>query len=138
MRGMLIDRQAPARSPRPIRHRPAGAERFPITSLDLPGHSEVIEAAPSRACFGRVRKLDVRLPAELIAQDVEPPRPERSPRSSVGVGEINVPLLEALMRLVHLLDEPNGIASMPRAAATSVRSTAAPAARANCYRPHMH
>ncbi len=85
------------------------AERFLITSLDLPANSEVIEASAPRPCFGLVLKLDVRLLAELIAQDPEPPRRERSPQSSVGVGEITVALLEPLVRLVHLLDEPTAI-----------------------------
>jgi AraC-like DNA-binding protein len=85
------------------------AERFLTTSLDLPANSEVIEASASKPCFGLGLKLDVRLLAELIAQNPEVPRPDRSPQSSVGVGEITVGLLEPLLRLVHLLDEPEAI-----------------------------
>jgi AraC-like DNA-binding protein len=85
------------------------AERFLITSLDLPANSEVVDASASKPCVGLVLKLDIRLLAELIAHDPEPPRPERSPRSGVGVGVITGALLEPIVRLLVLLDEPAAI-----------------------------
>jgi AraC-like DNA-binding protein len=84
-------------------------ERFLTTSLDLPANSEVIDASVPKPCVGLVLKLDIRLLAELIAHDPEPPRPERSPRSGVGVGVITGALLEPIVRLVALLDEPAAI-----------------------------
>ena len=44
------------------------AERFLVTSLDLPANSEVIDASVPEPCVGLVLKLDIRLLAELIAQ----------------------------------------------------------------------
>ena len=85
------------------------AQRFLLTSLDLPANSEVIEASAAKPCVGFGLKLDIRLLAELIAQDSEAPRPARSPHASVGVGSITVALLEPFVRLLALLDEPAAV-----------------------------
>ena len=85
------------------------AERFLVTSLDLPANSEVIEASARQPCVGLGLKLDVRLLAELIAQDGQAPGPPRSPQASVGVGSLTVALLEPIVRLLALLDEPAAI-----------------------------
>jgi AraC-like DNA-binding protein len=85
------------------------AERFLLTSLDLPANSEVIEASARKPCVGLALRLDIRLLAELIAQEREAPRPARSPQASVGVGSITVALLEPFVRLLALLDEPAAI-----------------------------
>lgn len=86
------------------------AKRFLLTSLDLPANSEVIEASAGKPCVGFGLKLDIRLLAELIAQEGEALRPARSPHASVGVGSITVALLEPFVRLLALLDEPAAIA----------------------------
>ena len=44
------------------------AEKFLITSLDLPASSEVLQASTSRPCVGVAYKLDQRVLMELIAQ----------------------------------------------------------------------
>lgn len=44
------------------------AEKFLITSLDLPASSEVLKASASRPCVGIAYKLDQRVLMELIAQ----------------------------------------------------------------------
>ncbi|HWW72769.1 MAG TPA: AraC family transcriptional regulator, partial [Duganella sp.] len=41
--------------------------RLMVTSLDLPGGSEVLAASPERPCVGLAMKLDLRVLAELIA-----------------------------------------------------------------------
>lgn len=83
--------------------------RFLITSLDLPGRSEVIEATPQRPCLGLSLELDQFLLAELIAQGVAPQPRERGPISSVGLGAATPAILSPLTRLVSLLDEPGAI-----------------------------
>ena len=85
------------------------AERFLVTSLDLPANSEVIAASVPEPCVGLVLKLDIRLLAELIAQAPEAPPRERSLQTSVGVGSITPALLEPIARLLALLDEPAAI-----------------------------
>lgn len=83
--------------------------RFLITSLDLPASSQVIEASPEQPCLGLVLKLDLRMMAELIAQDGLPPPHERTAQS-MGLGTITPRLLEPFTRLLALLDESDAIA----------------------------
>lgn len=83
--------------------------RFLITSLDLPGRSEVIDASVEQPCLGLVLQLDRFLLAELIAQGVAPLSRERGAMSSVGLGVATPTLLAPLARLVTLLDEPAAI-----------------------------
>ena len=85
------------------------AERFLLTSLDVPANSEVIAASVAKPCVGLVLKLDIRLLAELIAQEPEAPPRERSLQCSVGVGSITAGMLEPIARLLALLDEPTAI-----------------------------
>ncbi|STV61664.1 AraC family transcriptional regulator [Klebsiella pneumoniae] len=44
------------------------AEKFLITSLDLPASSEILQASTSQPCVGVAYKLDQRVLMELIAQ----------------------------------------------------------------------
>ncbi|WP_370456277.1 AraC family transcriptional regulator N-terminal domain-containing protein [Salinisphaera sp. Q1T1-3] len=84
--------------------------QFLITSLDLPGRSEVIEASPEVPCLGLALALDSFVLAELIAQgDAALPPRERSPVASVGLGTATPDILAPLARLVALLDEPEAI-----------------------------
>lgn len=85
------------------------AERFLVTSLDLPANSEVVAASVSEPCVGLVLQLDIRLLAELIAQAPETPPRARSLQTGVGVGTITPALLEPIGRLLALLDEPAAI-----------------------------
>jgi len=85
------------------------AGRFLLTSLDLPAYSEVVAASVPKPCVGLVLQLDIRLLAELIAQEAETPPRERSPQVGVGVGAITSAMLEPITRLLALLDEPAAI-----------------------------
>ncbi|MBG6078491.1 AraC family transcriptional regulator [Rubrivivax gelatinosus] len=85
------------------------AERFLITSLDLPANSEVVQASPHAPCLGFSLKLDIRMLAELIAQgELAPPRPPTQD-ASVGVGSITAAALDPFVRLLGLLDEPGAV-----------------------------
>ncbi|HHW76314.1 MAG TPA: AraC family transcriptional regulator [Xanthomonadaceae bacterium] len=86
------------------------AERFLITSLDLPAGSQVLEASPDQPCLGLVLRLDLRVMAELIAQSGLPPPRERAAQGSAALGTITPALLEPFSRLLALLDEPGAIA----------------------------
>ena len=87
-----------------------GTERFLMTSLDLPANSEVIQASVQHPCVGLVLKLDIRMLAELIAQGTLAPARERSVYQRVGVGQVTTTMLEPVVRLARLLDEPAAIA----------------------------
>ncbi len=91
------------------------AEKFLITSLDLPASSEILQASTSQPCVGVAYKLDQRVLMELIAQGSLPPVKKRDAGTSVGIGTITDALLEPFCRLLSLLDEP-GSHSCSRAA----------------------
>ncbi|WP_060512388.1 AraC family transcriptional regulator [Pseudomonas sp. NBRC 111124] len=88
---------------------PYNAERFLITSLNLPAHSSVTAASPDAPCLGLVFKLDLRTLAELIAQDVRLPAAGKPVEGSAGVGTLTPQLLASFGRLVELLEEPEAI-----------------------------
>lgn len=85
------------------------AEKFLITSLDLPASSEVLQATASRPCVGVSYKLDQRVLMELIAQGCLPPVKNRDAGTGVGIGTMTDVLLEPFCRLLSLLDEPEAI-----------------------------
>ncbi|CCH09876.1 AraC family transcriptional regulator [Achromobacter xylosoxidans] len=88
---------------------PYDTSRFLITSLDLPGDSEVTAATPEHPCLGLALKLDLRILAELIAQgDTLAPR-ERAQGIGVGIGTATPTILAPFTRLLALLDEPDAI-----------------------------
>ncbi|URG54047.1 AraC family transcriptional regulator [Pectobacterium quasiaquaticum] len=91
---------------------PYGVSRFLVTSLELPGDSEVLEASAKEPCLGLVLKLDLRIMAELLAQGCLPTRRDRSKGMSAGIGSATTGILAPLARLMELLDEPDAIPVM--------------------------
>ncbi|CAB3769785.1 AraC family transcriptional regulator [Burkholderia sp. MSh2] len=85
------------------------ANRFLITSLDLPGSTQVIEASREKPFLGLGLKLDFRVMAELMMQ-VAPDHDEATAGRGLVVGDMTEPLYDALSRLLALLDEPGAIA----------------------------
>jgi AraC-like DNA-binding protein len=90
---------------------PYDVNHFLITSLDLPANSQIVSASPEKPCLGLVLKLDLRIMAELIAQGSLPLPAERSNDrgAGIGLGTVTPVLLEALKRLLDLLDETGAI-----------------------------
>ncbi|WP_226553879.1 AraC family transcriptional regulator [Celeribacter naphthalenivorans] len=83
--------------------------RFLITSLDIPGQTQILEASPEAPCLGLMLKLDLRLLGELVAQNMISPPHDWKDRSSIATGTLTPELLQPLDRLVALLDEPAAI-----------------------------
>lgn len=88
---------------------PYDASRFLVTSLELPGDSEVLTASAKEPCLGLVFKLDLRIMAELLAQGSLPTRRDRTSGMSAGIGTATADILAPLNRLMALLDEPEAI-----------------------------
>ncbi|WP_321953198.1 AraC family transcriptional regulator [Burkholderia cenocepacia] len=84
-------------------------DRFLITSLDLPGSTQIIEASPDKPFLGLGLKLDFRVMAELMMQ-VAPDHDDVPAGRGLVVGDMTEPLYDALNRLLALLDDPNAIA----------------------------
>ena len=82
---------------------------FLITSVDLPTVAQIIKASREKPCLGLMLKLDMREISQLMVDsNLPPPRPQQSSRA-MAVGEVTLPLLTAIGRLIDLLDEPNDI-----------------------------
>ena len=86
------------------------ADRFLITSLELPANSEVVEASPEAPCLGVTVRLDLRIISDLVGQIRPPAMGNRSPEGSVGIGSMTPMLLDPIARLVSLLDDCQSIA----------------------------
>lgn len=85
------------------------AQHFLLTSLDLPGSSQVLEANPQHPCLGMGLRLNLRLLTELIPQIKLPPTSLLTSDGSAALGPTTSVLLEPFNRLLSLLDEPHSI-----------------------------
>ena len=90
---------------------PYNADRFLVTSLDLPANSQIVAASPEKPCLGLGLKLYLRIMAELIAQGGVPLAAERTGDrgTCIGLGALTASLMEPVKRLLDLLDEPDAI-----------------------------
>jgi AraC-like DNA-binding protein len=85
------------------------SSRLMVTSLDVPGGSEVLTASPQRPCVGLAMKLDLRVLAELIAQGGLPSPGAGTGGTGVGIGAATPDILAPFERLLALLDDPEAI-----------------------------
>jgi AraC-like DNA-binding protein len=77
--------------------------------VDLPTVVQIIKASREKPCTGIVLKLDQRVISQLMVDsNLPPPRPQQSSRG-MAAGEVTLPLVTAIQRLVDLLSEPKDI-----------------------------
>jgi AraC-like DNA-binding protein len=77
-----------------------------VTTIDLPVVSHVKRASAAEPFLGMMLTLDVRTIVQLSSEiDGAPPRRDESQRS-ISFEALDVPLLDALVRLVNLLNDP--------------------------------
>jgi len=82
---------------------------FLITSVDLPMVAEVITASREKPYLSLLLKLDRHDISQLMVDtNLPPPRAQQS-RRGMAIGKVTFPLLDALQRLIGLLDEPKDI-----------------------------
>jgi AraC-like DNA-binding protein len=86
------------------RHDPA---RSLLVSVDLPVSARVVEASARRPCLMVRVALDPAVVGELLADG--PPPPPGPPARGLVVGPVEPPLLDAVGRLIALLDSPRDI-----------------------------
>jgi AraC-like DNA-binding protein len=79
-----------------------------VVSVGLPVVSRVVEASPDRPCLAVRMTLDPAMVGELLADDVVAPSPG-PPVRGLGVAPAGPQLLDAVNRLVALLDAPRDI-----------------------------
>lgn len=85
------------------------SSRLMVTSLDVPGGSEVLAASPQQPCVGLSMKLDLRVLAELIAQGGLAPQGAGTGGTGIGIGAATPDILAPFERLLALLDDPEAI-----------------------------
>ncbi len=79
-----------------------------LVSVDLPARSRVVEASVETPCLVVVVTLDMGLVTELFSRAWSPPA-EKGGGRGVCLAEMNVPLADAVERLLALLDSPADI-----------------------------
>src|SRR4051812_15313883 len=82
-----------------------------LVSVDLPISARVVEATPARPCLAVRLSLDPLWVAELLADcpDAPPPGP---PARGLNLSPVEPRLLDAVGRLVALLDAPRDVAAL--------------------------
>ena len=82
-----------------------------LVSVDLPISARVVEATPARPCLAVRLSLDASVVGDLLADcpDGPPPTP---PARGLDVRPVEPQLLDAVGRLVALLDAPRDIAAL--------------------------
>ncbi|MFC3711152.1 AraC family transcriptional regulator N-terminal domain-containing protein [Sphingoaurantiacus capsulatus] len=82
------------------------ASKFLVVSLDLPLIGSVIEASPERPYLCVAVEIDVAALGELMLDRPEAPAPRPGTPPAIGVSTIEPGLLDAVARLLRLLDSP--------------------------------
>jgi AraC-like DNA-binding protein len=89
----------------PYRYDPAHSL---LVSVDLPVETRVVEASHDRPCLVAVISLDLAVVGEILADGILA-LPVGSPVRGLSVSPIEWPLIDAVSRLVDLLDSPQDI-----------------------------
>jgi AraC-like DNA-binding protein len=82
-----------------------------LVSVDLPVAARVVEASPGRPYLAVRLSLDPAVVGELLADGMAAP-PLGPPARGLAVTPVEPPLLDAVTRLVALLDSPRDIVSL--------------------------
>ncbi|MCZ8251358.1 MAG: AraC family transcriptional regulator [Hylemonella sp.] len=80
-----------------------------LVTVDLPVVSQVTQADPAQPFLGMLVKLDTRALVQLAADMELPPLPRDQAARGLSVAAMEEPLLDAVVRLVRLLQEPQHI-----------------------------
>jgi AraC-like DNA-binding protein len=89
-----------------------GRSNYLVASIDMPVSSCVIEASTEQPCMGIHLAMQPReLAALMLEANLTPPR-SASEGPALRVGKVSPPVLDALVRLVDLLDSPADIPVM--------------------------
>lgn len=83
-----------------------------LVTVDLPVVSQVIQADMARPFLGMLLTLDARALVQLAADMELPPLPREQVARGMSLGPLEEPLLDAVIRLVRLLREPQHIARL--------------------------
>jgi AraC-like DNA-binding protein len=85
------------------------AQRYLVTAVDLPTVAQIIEASADRPYLSIMLTLDPGDIAQMLVDTKLPNAAGSPPESGMAVSDISLALVNALCRLVGLLDEPENI-----------------------------
>lgn len=85
------------------------AQSFVVSSVELPLVSKIMEAAPEKPYLGLTLELDLQEISELMLSDSLPIHRERPADRGIGVSKMTPALLNAVERLLELLETPEHI-----------------------------
>lgn len=77
-----------------------------LTTIDLPVISHVTRASAAEPLLGMMLTLDARDIVQSVAEMGLPPPAKQAPCRSISIERLDAHLIDALVRLVGLLDEP--------------------------------
>src|SRR5271166_381027 len=86
--------------------------RFLLVSVDLPVATQVIEASPRAPYLALRVAVDPAVVGELVADGASPDTRGIAPARGLAVSPVEPPLLDAVLRLVGLLESPRDIAAL--------------------------
>jgi AraC-like DNA-binding protein len=93
--------------------------KYLLSSIDAPVTSQIKDVTPERPMLGFILELDPHELAALVLQSGAP-APSSGPRRGLFVADVDAPLLDAVLRLVKLLDTPQDIPALAQAAEREV------------------
>ncbi|MEG0278129.1 MAG: AraC family transcriptional regulator [Morganella sp. (in: enterobacteria)] len=85
------------------------ANHFLISSVDLPIIANIIEASEDKPYLALTLELDLHEISQLIAESGLSFDQHKSAQKGIAVGELSEPLLDAFIRLMALLENPESI-----------------------------
>ncbi|WP_229612176.1 AraC family transcriptional regulator [Vibrio parahaemolyticus] len=85
------------------------ANRFLISSVDLPIIANIIEASEEQPYLGLIMELDLTEISQLIVDSELAFTQSKEAQKGIAVGELSESLLDAFVRLAELLDEGQNI-----------------------------
>jgi AraC-like DNA-binding protein len=85
---------------------------FLLVSVDLPVAGQVVEASPGAPYLGLRIELDSSLIGELLVDTATPEARGPAPHRGLAVAPIDPPLLDAVARLLGLLETPRDIGAL--------------------------
>ncbi|MDO0944198.1 AraC family transcriptional regulator [Chromohalobacter israelensis] len=132
--GLMVARRSSPTAPTPYLYEPAfamiiegrkrvvlgdvtyvyDASRFLLTSLDLPTITQVLDASPEAPYLSLLLKLDLSLAREVMVEIDQQGHGTSSRGAGLALGPVTVELLDAMARLIALLDKPRDLAHLGR------------------------
>ena len=85
------------------------AQTFVVSSVELPIVSHILEATPEKPYLGLTLELDLKEISRLMLHSSLPPASSSPTDRGIGVSKLTPPLLNAVERLLALLDTPEEI-----------------------------